>query len=81
MYWAKQKCENYIKFIETCSEMEIKAESIEMKFLVNKNSYLLNGSVFSITERHGKKIQNIFSADDWYNIIKICKKKASLNLI
>lgn len=60
---------------------EIKAESIDMKFLVSGHSYLPNDSDFAIIESCAKKNQNIFSPDDWYHIIKTCKKKAPFHLI
>lgn len=69
---------NLLKLVQST---EIQAESIEMKFLVSGHSYLPNDSDFAIIESHAKKIQNIFSPTDWYNIIKTCKKKAPFHVI
>lgn len=60
---------------------EICAESIEMKFLVSGHSYLPNDAQFAIIESQAKKIQNIFSPDDWYNIIKTSKKKLPFHMV
>nr|XP_033325321.1 uncharacterized protein LOC117219890 [Megalopta genalis] len=70
-----------LSLLKLVQSMEIRAESIEMKFLVSGHSYLPNDSDFAIIESRAKKNQNIFSPDDWYNIIKTCKKKAPFHLI
>ncbi|KAI4478515.1 hypothetical protein M0804_011838 [Polistes exclamans] len=70
-----------LSLLKLVQSTEIRAESIEMKLLVSGHSYLPNDSDFAIIESRAKKNQNIFSPDDWYNIIKTCKKKAPFHLI
>lgn len=70
-----------LSLLKLVQSTEIKAVSIEMKFLVSGHSYLPNDSDFAIIESCAKKNQNIFSPDDWYHIIKTCKKKAPFHLI
>lgn len=70
-----------LSLLKLVQSTEIKAESIDMKFLVSGHSYLPNDSDFAIIESCAKKNQNIFSPDDWYHIIKTCKKKAPFHLI
>ncbi|UYV82284.1 hypothetical protein LAZ67_21001583 [Cordylochernes scorpioides] len=70
-----------LSLLRLVQSTEIRAQSIEMKFLVSEHSYLPNDSDIAIIESYAKKIQNIFSPDDWNNIIKTCKKKAPFNVI
>ena len=68
-----------LSLLKLVQSTEIKAVSIEMKFLVSGHTYLPNDSDFAIIESCAKKNQNIFSPDNWYHIIKTCKKKDFLS--
>uniref|UniRef100_A0A1A9ZVC3 Uncharacterized protein n=1 Tax=Glossina pallidipes TaxID=7398 RepID=A0A1A9ZVC3_GLOPL len=67
--------------LKSLQSTEIQAESIEMKFLESGHSYLPNDSQFAIIVSHAKKVQNIFSPYDWYNVIKLSKKKAPFHTV
>ncbi|PSN54975.1 hypothetical protein C0J52_02354 [Blattella germanica] len=53
----------------------IKAEIIDLKFLVSGHSYLPNDSDFGVVENKGRKTTNIFRPDDWYDVIRQSKSK------
>lgn len=54
---------------------DIKAEIIDLKFLVSGHSYLPNDSDFGVIELKGRKTANIFSPNDWYDVIHHSKSK------
>lgn len=70
-----------LSLLKLVQSTEIRAESIQMKFLVSGHSYLPNDSDFAIIESRAKKNQNIFSPDDWYDVIRTCNKTAPFHLI
>lgn len=70
-----------LSLLKLVQSPDIKAESIEMKFLVIGHSYLPNDAKFAIIETHAKKTQMIYDPSDWYDIIKSCKKTDPFEVI
>lgn len=56
----------------------MKADVIDLKFLVSGHSYLPNDSDFDVIETKARKTQNIFSQEDGYNIIRPANQKTIL---
>lgn len=64
-----------VSMMKLVQSSEIKADVIDLKFLVPGHSYLPNDSDFGVIESKARKTQNIFSPDDWYDVIRQCKSK------
>lgn len=70
-----------LSLLKLVQSTEIKANSIQIKFLVSGHSYLPNDWDFAVIESHARKIQSIYSPNDWYNIIRTSKNRTPFNVI
>lgn len=70
-----------LSLLKLVQSTDIKAKSIEMKFLVSGHTYLPNDADFAVIESNAKKIQHIYSPNDWINIIATCKRKEQFRVV
>ncbi|KAJ4438338.1 hypothetical protein ANN_14280 [Periplaneta americana] len=59
---------------------QIRADIIDMKFLVSGHSYLPNDTDFALIEKKARRTVNIYSPRDWYDILLEFKKKNKYSL-
>lgn len=65
---TRQNRKTILSLLKFVQSTEIRAQSIEMKFLVNGHGYLPNNSDFAIIERYAKKIQYVLRTIILYKI-------------
>lgn len=62
-----------LKFVQN-PDMEF--ETIDIKYMIPGHSYLPNDADFGIIEKAIRKLQSIFTPDDWFDVIRKAKIKA-----
>lgn len=62
-------------FLKLVSTPGSSHKKIDHKFLTSGHTFLPNDADFGVIESSAKKIECIYSHEDWYNIIKKAKKK------
>ncbi|GFW03109.1 uncharacterized protein TNCV_157291 [Trichonephila clavipes] len=70
-----------LSLLKLVQSEDIKAESIELKFLLSGHSYLPNDADFAVIEAYAKKIPYIYNPSDWYHIIQNSKIKNPFRVV
>jgi hypothetical protein len=60
---------------------DITTEVIDRKFLVPGHTYLPNDRDFAVVETSNKKREHIYTPNQWYEVMRIARKKKPFHVI
>ncbi|XP_072394757.1 uncharacterized protein [Diabrotica undecimpunctata] len=70
-----------LSLLKLVQDPEMKATSIDHKFLTSGHSYLPNDADFGVIETKAKKKEFIYGPEDWINLVATAKKTNSFQII